>query len=75
MPIGLHLLTNVVQGTILGFGVSGEKKVSIFTPAIDNTPDWITGGMFGLEASAVGLVTLVAITSLLHLWHPLKEQQ
>jgi uncharacterized protein len=73
MPIGLHLMTNVVQGTILGFGVSGERQSSLFTPAFDNTPTWITGGSFGLEASIIGLMTLIPITSLLHMWHPLNK--
>lgn len=70
MPIGLHFFANVVQGTILGFGVSGEKEVSIFTPIINKTPDWITGGMFGLEASAVGLFILVVITGSLYFRYP-----
>ncbi len=70
MPIGLHFLANVVQGAILGFGVSGEKEVSFFTPVVNNTPDWITGGSFGLEASAVGLFILAVITGSLYFWYP-----
>lgn len=73
MPIGIHFLANVVQGTILGFGVSGEKEVSTFTPIVNEAPDWITGGMFGLEASAVGLFILVAITGSLYFWYPQKK--
>jgi len=73
MPIGLHFLANVAQGAILGFGVSGEKEVSIFTPVVNNTPDWITGGSFGLEASAVGLFILAVITGSLYFWYPSRE--
>lgn len=73
MPIGLHFFANVVQGTILGFGVSGEKEVSIFTSIVTKAPDWTTGGMFGLEASAVGLFILVAITGSLYFWYPQKR--
>lgn len=70
MPIGIHFFANVVQGTILGFGVSGEKEVSFFTPVVNNTPDWITGGSFGLEASAVGLFILAVITGWFYFWYP-----
>jgi uncharacterized protein len=66
MPIGLHFMSNVVQGNILGFGVSGEKEKSILIPSLDNTPSWITGGTFGLEASMVGLVTLTILTTWLY---------
>jgi len=73
MPIGLHFMANVVQGTILGFGVSGEQQSSPFTPAFGNAPTWITGGSFGLEASLVGLLTLIIITSSLYFRYPGKE--
>ncbi|HRG79736.1 MAG TPA: type II CAAX endopeptidase family protein [Cyclobacteriaceae bacterium] len=73
MPIGLHFMANVVQGTLLGFGVSGEQQSSLFTPVFGNTPTWITGGSFGLEASIVGLLTLVIITGFLYFRYPQKE--
>lgn len=66
MPIGLHFMSNVVQGNILGFGVSGEKEESILIPVLDHAPTWITGGTFGLEASIVGLVTLIILTTWLY---------
>lgn len=66
MPIGLHFMSNVVQGNMLGFGVSGGKEQSILIPALDNTPSWITGGPFGLEAGMVGLVTLTILTNWLY---------
>jgi membrane protease YdiL (CAAX protease family) len=70
MPIGLHFMANVMQGTILGFGVSGEKEVSILTPIVDKVPAWLTGGTFGLEASVPGLFLLVVISSALYFWYP-----
>lgn len=73
MPIGIHFMANISQGIILGFGVSGEKEVSILTPIITKVPDWITGGVFGLEASIVGLITLILLTILLYLWYPSKN--
>ena len=62
MPIGLHLMANVVQGPVLGFSVSGERDVSLFTPVLDTSPVWLTGGVFGLEASIPGLFILLVIT-------------
>lgn len=73
MPIGIHFMANVVQGAILGFGVSGEKEISIFLPIVNNAPDWIAGGVFGLEASIVGLLTLVIITGSFYSWYPSKK--
>lgn len=70
MPIGIHFMANVTQGTFLGFGVSGEKEVSLLTPILTDIPDWITGGVFGLEASIVGLITLILLTASLYFWYP-----
>lgn len=66
MPIGIHFMANVMQGNILGFGVSGEKENSLLIPISDTAPTWITGGAFGLEASMVGLVTLTILTTWLY---------
>lgn len=59
MPIGMHMMANFSQGTILGFGVSGHNEVGLFAPSFSNAPDWITGGQFGLEASLPGLITVL----------------
>lgn len=58
MPVGLHFMANVTQGVILGFGVSGNAEPGWLTPEFRIEADWLTGGAFGLEASAVGIVTL-----------------
>lgn len=63
LPIGIHWAWNFVQGNVLGFAVSGNPvKDKIFTSIISG-PDWITGGIFGAEASvpAVGAGLLLAI--------------
>lgn len=59
MPIGMHMMANFVQGTLLGFGVSGHSESGVFTPKFANVPDWISGGQFGLEASLPGLLTVI----------------
>lgn len=74
MPIGIHFMANVAQGTILGFGVSGEQQVSILSPQVNaNLPVWISGGAFGIEASIVGLLVLMLITGLTYYKYPVKE--
>jgi uncharacterized protein len=70
MPIGLHFMANYMQGTILGFGVSGDKDPSIFKPVFDNAPIWLSGGDFGIEASILGLCFVIILTSYLYFWHP-----
>jgi uncharacterized protein len=65
MSIGLHFMANLTQGVILGFHVSGEDDVSLFSPVFNSPDSWITGGSFGLEASFFGLVTVIALGLLL----------
>lgn len=73
MPLGIHFMANWVQGTLLGFGVSGNDEVGIFKPAFGEAPEWLTGGAFGLEASLFGLVILLIITVSFYIWYPLKK--
>lgn len=68
MPLGLHFMANLMQGTVLGFGVSGEKDSSLFTPIVDEAPAWLTGGSFGLEASLPGLLAILLITVIFYRW-------
>jgi membrane protease YdiL (CAAX protease family) len=70
MPIGIHFMANITQGTLFGFGVSGEKEVSLLTPSFATDADWLTGGAFGLEGSLVGLITLTLTTILLYVREP-----
>ena len=60
MPFGLHVVWNLVQGPVLGFGVSGIQERGVFTPVLaDGAQGWLTGGVFGLEASLPCTVLLV----------------
>ena len=79
MPLGLHFMANFMQGTILGFGVSGEKETSLYKPSFHNAPTWLTGGQFGLEASVLGLFSVILITYFLYndrnrLFHEYSKQ-
>jgi membrane protease YdiL (CAAX protease family) len=69
MPIAIHLAANVVQGGVLGLGVSGNAEQGLFR-AVLLGPDWLTGGAFGLEASVPGLVCVALIAAGLYLWRP-----
>jgi membrane protease YdiL (CAAX protease family) len=68
MPLGLHFMANFMQGTVLGFGVSGEKEQSLFKAISADCPVWLNGGAFGLEASLLGLICLIVITLLFYRW-------
>lgn len=57
--IGIHFMANWVQGTLLGFAVSGNSESSFLLPAINKAPIWLTGGEFGLEASLPGLICVM----------------
>jgi len=70
MPLGLHFMANFMQGTVLGFGVSGDNDPSIFKPVFDNAPIWLSGGDFGIEASILGLCFVIITTIYLYFWNP-----
>jgi uncharacterized protein len=72
MPLGLHFMANFMQGTVLGFGVSGNKDPSIFKPSFNDVPIWISGGDFGVEASILGLCFIIITTIFLYCWNPKK---
>lgn len=68
LPIGIHFAANVVQGGVLGFGVSGSQEPGLLTAHVTPGADWITGGSFGLEASVPGLLCVIATTTALLRW-------
>lgn len=72
MPIAFHFMANWVQGTLLGFGVSGNEQACILKPVFTSASDMITGGSFGLEASVPGLISVISATFLLYRWKPLQ---
>ena len=63
LPIGIHWAWNYVQGNVLGFAVSGSPVEDKIFSSIISGPDWLTGGIFGAEASvpAVGVGLVLAI--------------
>ena len=72
MPLGLHFMANLVQGGVLGFGVSGTDQSGLLKPVFNEVPVWLTGGQFGLEASVLGLICVVIIFMLIQRWDQRK---
>jgi membrane protease YdiL (CAAX protease family) len=68
LPIGIHLGWNWTQGTLLGFGVSGNAEAGWWTPTFRGRPEWLTGGAFGLEASLPCVLVCGAAILLLARW-------
>lgn len=62
--IGLHAAWNFTQGTIYGIPVSGysEKGWLISTRT---GPNWLSGGEFGAEASAVAVIFCACLSAVL----------
>ncbi len=66
LPIGLHLGWNFTEGSIFGMSVSGGSSQNSLIKGTLQGPDYLSGGIFGPEASIVAvLVCLTAATILL----------
>ncbi len=70
LPLGMHFMANLVQGIVLGFGVSGTDQSGLLIPVFAEVPEWLTGGQFGLEASVFGLFFVVIAIVILYKWKP-----
>ena len=70
LPIGIHLGWNWMQGSILGFAVSGTTASGVVQPTILGQSEWLTGGAFGMEASVFAVVVDIGTLVLLLCWKP-----
>lgn len=70
MPLGLHFMANFIQGSVLGFGVSGTEQSGLLIPTFGEIPAWLTGGQFGLEASLPELICVVVTLLILYMRKP-----
>jgi membrane protease YdiL (CAAX protease family) len=61
-PIGLHFTWNFFQGSVFGFPVSGADVESIIVQQPVADMDWLTGGAFGFEGSALCTAVCVLLT-------------
>lgn len=64
-PIAAHFSWNFVQGTVLGFEVSGKSVSSILKHNYENASIW-NGGGFGFEGSIVSSILLIMSIIILH---------
>jgi uncharacterized protein len=70
--MGLHAAWNFVQGTVFGIPVSGTAADG-WLVSTRSGPDWLSGGVFGAEASVVAL-TLCSLVSVLFLLAALRRR-
>ena len=68
LPIGIHFGWNWVQGSLLGFHVSGLEQAGWLLPQLQDKPQWFTGGVFGPEASVFAVVVDSIAVLLLWRW-------
>jgi uncharacterized protein len=67
LPIGVHWTWNLFQGPVFGFPVSGTEAAGLLrlTPV---GPELLTGGDFGPEASAIGVLACLVGAAILGRW-------
>jgi uncharacterized protein len=65
LPFGLHFGWNFVLGVIFGLPVSGLMIFATFMHGTAHGPRWLTGGAYGIEASATATAIVVLSTILL----------
>lgn len=68
MAFGLHFGWNFVLGVVFGLPVSGLRIFETFAHGTAHGPRWLTGGSYGIEASATGTVIIVVATLVLLYW-------
>jgi len=60
LPIGIHAGWNFTQGGIFGVSVSGQPSGGLFAGTLSG-PEWLSGGVFGVEASIVAVILGIAL--------------
>ena len=59
LPIGMHFGWNFALGTVFGLPVSGLGIFSVAVHGKAYGPKWLSGGYYGLEASATGAFVIL----------------
>lgn len=62
--VGLHAAWNITQGLIYGVPVSGTSEKG-WLQSTRTAPDWLSGGVFGAEASVVALLVCTSLSVVL----------
>lgn len=53
---GIHAAWNCFQGNVFAFPVSGTQAGQAFIAVETSGPDWLSGGIFGVEGSVISLI-------------------
>lgn len=67
LPMGIHLGWNFFQASIFGFASSGRESPSMISQTPIG-PEWLSGGVFGPEASVLIVPLAIASVFLIHYW-------
>ena len=59
LPWGLHFAWNAMLGLVYGLPVSGLRLFNVVVHSTAKGPLWLTGGNYGIEASAPGVIAVV----------------
>lgn len=62
--MGLHAAWNFMQGTVYGIPVSGTKADG-WLVSTRSGPEWLSGGVFGAEASVIALALSLLVSAML----------
>jgi membrane protease YdiL (CAAX protease family) len=70
LACGIHAGWNYMQGNVLGIPVSGTGRSTamVFMMPTPGSPDWLTGGGFGIEESLSATVLLAALVAVSWWW-------
>ena len=68
IPIGLHIAWNFFQGVVFGFPVSGVVAINPVISIEQTLNNPLTGGIFGPEAGAIGLLATLLGSFLILAW-------
>lgn len=63
-PLAIHFGWNYFQSKIFGVATSGISTDGLIVPAIEG-PEWLTGGIFGIEASVAAVLFCLVIAFIL----------
>jgi membrane protease YdiL (CAAX protease family) len=58
--VAIHAAWNYTLGSIFSIAVSGHPAKGLINGAL-NGPDWVTGGIYGLEGSVAALVVMAGL--------------
>ena len=66
LPWGIHFGWNAALGFLFGLPVSGLRLFNVMVRTSTTGPKWMTGGSYGIEASATG--TIAVVIGLMLVW-------